>query len=323
MQTHLKQLARLAIQAMVNHAPWGVRSAILEACFNNFGLDEISARLLPRLGIVEIGAWGNLGLIRSAWNDRGVLTTYARTGDLESRIIDEIIRFFDNEPGTYIDVGANIGLTTIPIAKNALIRCLAFEPEPDNFRFLKLNVDANVPNHTVEFYQSAVFHTDGVVSLALADGNLGDHRLTMAGVPGRRTIEISAVPLDSVLDRVFGRLCVKIDTQGAEPAVIAGGRQTLSRAGLIAIEFCPYLMRQLSGSPEVVIDLVGSFDQVALLDPGSNAMPVFGSATAAQDALRRMVLTARDSDGDYVDIVARRNIEVSSDVVSLNINEFS
>jgi FkbM family methyltransferase len=301
-----KRLARSAIRRFMNHAPWGVRNAILEECFNNFGLLEVSARLLPRLKIAEIGVWGKLGLIRSAWNDRQILATYARTGGAEFGIVDEVVKYLVNEPGTYIDVGANIGLTTIPIARNPLIRCLAFEPDPVNFRFLKLNVETNVSHNTVEFFQDAVFHTRGVVSLAIADGNLGDHRLTKDGIPGRPTVEVSAIPLDDVLDRVKGRLAVKIDTQGAEPSVVVGGRQVLGRAGLLALEFCPYLMRQLGGSPEVVIDLIGSFDQVALIEPGSSVPPVFGTAAAAQESLRAKARTARDTDGDYLDIIARR-----------------
>jgi FkbM family methyltransferase len=304
----MKQLARSAIKAFIKHAPWGVRNAFLEACINSLGLNEVSARLLPRLGIAEIGVWGELGLIRSAWNDRQILGTYARTGGAETGIVGEIVNFFGNEPGTYIDVGANIGLTTIPIAQNPLIRCLAFEPEPGNFRFLKLNVEVNVPNNSVEFFQNAVLHTRGVVSLAIADGNLGDHRVTKDGIPGRPTVEVSAIPLDDVLDRVKGRLAVKIDTQGAEPSIVVGGRQVLDRAGLLAMEFCPYLMRQLGGNPEVVIDLIGSFDQVALAEPESCVPLLFENAPAAQESLRAKVRTARDSDSDYLDIIAHRSM---------------
>jgi FkbM family methyltransferase len=61
------------------------------------------------------------------------------------------------------------------------------------------------------------------LSLALAEGNIGDHRLTIADVPGRRTVKVPAVPLDDFIDNATPPLAVKIDTQGAEPYVIAGG----------------------------------------------------------------------------------------------------
>ena len=45
-----------------------------------------------------------------------------------------------------------------------------------------------------------------------------------------------------------GPLAVKIDTQGAEPFVVSGGKETLGRAGLIVSEFGPDGMAQLGGN---------------------------------------------------------------------------
>jgi hypothetical protein len=50
-------------------------------------------------------------------------------------------------------------------------------------------------------------------------------------VPGRRTVEVPAVPLDDFLDRVAEPLAVKIDTQGAEPFIISGGQLVCKRPG--------------------------------------------------------------------------------------------
>ncbi len=304
----MKNLARAAILKFVSSAPWGVREAILEACITRIGAAEVSARLFPRLGIVEVGAWGDLGLIRSAANDRGVLALYARTGSVENMIVKQVQAFFGSEAGTYIDIGANIGLTTIPIARNPLIRCITFEPEPGNFHYLQLNVATNVGSNRVEFHQMALLDHPGTVILAVADGNLGDHRVTKTGIPGRRSVEVPAAPLDDFADRIVGPLAVKIDTQGAEPAIVAGGGKVLARAGLLAMEFCPFLMRQLGGDPEIVIALMGGFDQIALTASGSDAEPVFLPPAQAQDELRAKLRTARDDDGDYLDIIAKRNV---------------
>jgi hypothetical protein len=56
-------------------------------------------------------------------------------------------------------------------------------------------------------------------------------------------IQVQAVPLDDFFDKVTGPLAVKVDTQGAEPFVIAGDKRIFAGAGLIAMEFCPFLMR--------------------------------------------------------------------------------
>jgi FkbM family methyltransferase len=156
---------------------------------------------------------------------------------------------------------------TIPFARNPLIHCMAFEPEPVNFGLLKRNVARNAPDGSVDFHQMALYHSRTSLELAIAEGNIGDHRVTIKGMQGRRTIEVAAIPLDDFLHAISGRLAVKIDTQGAEPFIVAGGRQVLARADLLVMEFCPYLMRQLEGDPEIILDLVRKFDRLAVTRP--------------------------------------------------------
>ena len=85
-----------------------------------------------KLNIIEVSADGNLGIMTgSPWDRFGVLAYAAHRGVPTGA--QEILNFFGTDPGTYIDVGAHIGFTTIPIARNPRIRCIAFEPEPVNF----------------------------------------------------------------------------------------------------------------------------------------------------------------------------------------------
>jgi hypothetical protein len=42
-------------------------------------------------------------------------------------------------------------------------------------------------------------------------------------------------PLDEFLDRIEGRLALKVDTQGAEPFVVAGGKGVFAKAGLVLL----------------------------------------------------------------------------------------
>ena len=64
--------------------------------------------------------------------------TYASTGRWAEHTNELIGRFFDKAGrGTFLDIGANIGLTTIPVARRANVACHAFEPEPENFRNLR------------------------------------------------------------------------------------------------------------------------------------------------------------------------------------------
>ena len=299
-------MLKALLRHLAFHAPWGAREVMLEACLDRVRIAELYARVLPRCKIVELGAMGDRGVVSSAGNDTMVIVEYAKTGTFAKNITEALTGFFESGGGSYLDVGANIGLMTIPIARNPLVRCLAFEPEPVNFDLLKRNVERNAPGATVEFHQVALFHARGSLSLALAEGNIGDHRLTLTREDGRRVIEVPAVPLDDFADRIPGPLAVKIDKQGAEPFVIAGGQKVLAKASLLAIEFCPYLMRRLGGEPSLVIDMVTKFDWIAVMDGGKSETPTYLKPSAAAAILRNKLQTAQDSDEDYVDILAIR-----------------
>ena len=177
-----------------------------------------------------------------------------------------------------------------------------------NFGYLKRNIARNVEGASVEFHPIALFDTHSTMSMSIAEANLGDHRLTRDAVPDRRTIQVPVVPLDDFLDRIEGRLAVKVDTQGAEPFVIAGGKGVFARAGLVAMEFCPYLMRQLGGDPNIVIDLVTNFDRVAVMSGGKADAPCYIGPSEARNMLEHKLRTAANTDEDYLDILAAREV---------------
>lgn len=260
------------------------------------------------MNVVEIAAQGDHGIVSSAWNDRFVLPEYSETGTFARTVIETLVDFFaSSNGGTYLDIGANIGLTTIPIARNPAVHCFAFEPEPVNFGFLRRNVARNAPGGIVEFHQVALFDQRGSMSLAIADGNIGDHRLTHGSVAGRNSVTVPTVPLDDFLPRIRGDLAIKVDTQGAEPFVVAGGQEVLARANLLAIEFCPYLMRQLGGDPGILIQTLRGFDQIAIMKGGVAERPAYCGPGEAEMVLRRKLQTAANTDGDYVDVLALRH----------------
>ncbi|MGH7101320.1 MAG: hypothetical protein ACREFJ_02900, partial [Acetobacteraceae bacterium] len=78
------------------------------------------------------------------------------------------------------------------------------------------------------------------------------------------------------------------------------------KAGLVEMEFCPYLMRQLGGDPEIAIALVSDFRSVAVMRGGKADAPVYSGSLEAIAMLREKLRTAAESDQDYVDILARR-----------------
>lgn len=151
-------------------------------------------------------------------------------------------------PGTaVIDVGANIGIHTIPLARRIgdAGRVVAFEPDPDNFALLLENLQGNgIYNVTPRnvalstysgkalLYQSVV--NRGALSLHPDNVQLPDDTLPPITVQVATGDEILAT-----LDRPIS--LIKVDVEGAEPAVLEGLRDTYHKntEAILVFEFYP------------------------------------------------------------------------------------
>ena len=328
MKKRMNRLIARLLKAGVSWLPWrslprGARGAIIEQLveiMDHTDQVEMMACVAPRIGISTVKAKGEYGEIQSVPGDLCVFAQYARTGTCNKCINDLVDKFFSkHDGGTYIDIGANIGLTTIPVARNPAVRCFAFEPEPVTFGNLAANISANCCHENVTISQIALFDRTSVIEFEIAEGNLGDHRIHLSNRPGqiseeqRRVIKVNAAPLDDVVGETSGALAVKIDTQGAEPFVIAGGRRILTRAGLLILEFWPYGAARLGGDLHIVIDfLEKEFDRIIivpgeedfLLDPLPLPDPLPREEACAQ--LRGMVLPAQAFISQYWNVIAYR-----------------
>ena len=257
----------------------------------------------PRIAIEAGAAHGDYGFIRFVPTDTTILPVYARHGSWAKGTNNLLIDFFAAGEGTYFDVGANVGLTTIPVAQNPLVTCIAFEPEPENFVNLRENIRRNVEHGNVEIHHVAICEHRGTVALGISEINKGDHRINFNESGKRRIVNVPAAPLDS-FDRKFKKpLAVKIDTQGAEPFVIKSGANLLAQAELVILEFSPQSMRELGCDPEVVLEFIGRFPKVAIQKGESNDAPVYQTAAHASSELRKLMV---EESYRYVDVVVRR-----------------
>jgi FkbM family methyltransferase len=148
-----------------------------------------------------------------------------------------------------IDVGAHVGYYSVLFSRcvGAQGSVLAFEPEPNNYRLLSANLLLN-DCRNVQAHPLAVAAAAGRETLYLSENNLGDHRLQPTS--GRRSVAVQTIDLDAIVGTAPVDF-VKIDTQGAEPRVLAGMagiiRQNRDRLACM-IEFAPGLLA-LGGLP--------------------------------------------------------------------------
>src|SRR3954453_21482666 len=83
---------------------------------------------------------GSYGVFEGSNEDRVVMDEYRRLGTWAAELVALITdRLFAGRAGTFIDVGANIGLVSIPVLERTGSLGIAFEPEPRNFGFLTRN----------------------------------------------------------------------------------------------------------------------------------------------------------------------------------------
>ncbi len=161
----------------------------------------------------------------------------------------------DKGVGGVLDIGGNIGHTTLAMLKGGQFAfSVVFEPDPNNFALLRMNVDQNKMTSRVTAFQLALSDQEGELEFELSDQNFGDHRVRVRtdGIlrqnyqeSNRRVISIKSRRLDSVLSemdpakvREIG--LVWIDVQGHERQVFAGATRILEAGIPIVAEFWPY-----------------------------------------------------------------------------------
>lgn len=187
------------------------------------------------------------------------LSLYGEFEPFETEVVRRLV-----PPGTVVvDIGANIGYYTLLFARLAgpTGAVYAFEPAPENFRLLGLNIQAN-GYHNITPVQAAVCDVSGEITFHLSPTNEADHRLyaqtNEAGAP-RLALTVPSLRLDDyppLRERPVS--LIKMDIQGAEGRALAGMTQLLGRPTpmTIVMEFWPYGMNAAGTNPNDVIDLL-------------------------------------------------------------------
>ncbi|WP_162653342.1 FkbM family methyltransferase [Lentilitoribacter sp. Alg239-R112] len=162
------------------------------------------------------------------------------------------------------DVGANIGTIGIHSIHNDLFEsCVAFEPEPGNFRLLKANISLNDLDNCITAHNVALSDSsEGSLQFELSKNNHGDHRVRVNEALGkfdeseRNTINVRCARLDDYAQKLTQETSlVWMDTQGFEGHVLAGGSKVVASAIPLVMEFWPYGLRR-SDSFELLLDIL-------------------------------------------------------------------
>jgi FkbM family methyltransferase len=153
-----------------------------------------------------------------------------------------------------VDIGAHVGFFTIQLARavGASGHVYAFEPSEANAGLLTQSIAENGFASRITLERQAVSDRDGQATFLFAErsinsggGFLGDGESAPAGVSSRqvRTIRLDGYPIRQPI-----RL-IKLDVEGAEPAVIAGASALIARdRPFILSEVHPEQLARVSGA---------------------------------------------------------------------------
>jgi FkbM family methyltransferase len=168
----------------------------------------------------------------------GVRLTYRlNRGDLQGiREVwfDEVYRLpFPTPPGPFLDLGANIGLTTVWMAKHdAFTKIIAVEPDHANALLAAKNLEDNQIHGTL--IEAAVGPSDGFARFAKSGwSNLG--HVADEGEPVR-LMSVSSILQENGLDHLG---LVKVDIEGGEQALFLGASGWLRQTQALVVEFHP------------------------------------------------------------------------------------
>ena len=197
-------------------------------------------------------------------NKKGLALSISHYGTyekLEAKIMEEKIKVGN----ITVDVGANIGLHTLNMARivGNTGRVFAFEPDPSNFEILEKNVKINNYQNII-LEQKAVGDKNGRTTLYQSD-HPGMHRIFPQTKQAKGQVQVALTSLDkyfidsNLADKIN---FIKIDVEGLEFSVLKGMKNILKNNKKIKIlfEFMPKNTMEAGFTPIELLNYLTSYD---------------------------------------------------------------
>jgi len=186
------------------------------------------------------------------------ISHYGTYEELEAKIMEEKIKVGN----IVVDVGANIGLHTLNMARivGNTGQVFAFEPDPSNFEILKKNVKINNYKNII-LEQKAVGDKHGRTTLYQSD-HPGKHRIFPQTEQAKSQVQVELTNLDNYFDSdMIDKInFIKIDVEGLEFSVLKGMKNILKNSKKIKIlfEFMPENTMEVGFTPIELLNYLTS-----------------------------------------------------------------
>lgn len=147
-----------------------------------------------------------------------------REGTTDEKVIEEVIKrnvyekkkinFLIETDDVWLDLGANIGTFSLLCLKNQC-KVYGFEPEPENFKLYKENIELNKGKKIIKAVKKAVHLKNGKTLLYLCKGDYNKYRHTLIKKKGRNSIPIHVISIYDLINK-YDPNAIKMDIEGTE-----------------------------------------------------------------------------------------------------------
>jgi FkbM family methyltransferase len=199
----------------------------------------------------------------------------------ETELVKKLIK-----PGDiFVDVGANLGYYSLIAARTGASHVYAFEAQPSTYELLGKNVIINWMTKFITYENLAVYNHTTDLEFFVRNHYPGNSSLGFTApdqlekwFDSTTAVKVHAVSLDDYFAEKPGKIdLIKVDVEGAEPAVFEGARRMLARNRDIKIlcEWSPDQMATARQDPAHLVDLWAEQGfRAHVLHTGLNEVPL-------------------------------------------------
>jgi FkbM family methyltransferase len=193
-------------------------------------------------------------------------------GIYEQTLLHQILGVI--EPGSwYFDVGANVGLMSVPILDTMKdVHVVSFEPSPNSSPYLERTWSKSPWQDRWKLVFKAVGNRIGETEYSLSTPNLAGYD-GIKPTSRVKTVGVQSVPI-STLDeewKVLGRpvvSCIKLDIEGAEMQALAGAQELIeTMRPHIFLEWYGENFRCFGNEPQDVLTAAEKFEYEVVAVP--------------------------------------------------------
>lgn len=231
---------------------------------------------------------------------------------------------------TFIDVGANIGTTTIPaVLSHGFGTAIAIEPEPANFRVLRLNVLLNDLEDRIKALPLAASSEVGRSELVVTRDRGGKHwiltdRSKLKRKDASTVIVVETVTLDRLVES--GEIDAErtgmlwMDAEGHEGHILAGASSLLERGTPLVLEWNPVILDRVGDRGRLQREVAENYTHFAGMgrnpDPDQPSFPL--QTLDRLEGYAKRFLDPNDPATKTDILVLRLSAEQASSVTSLD-----